>query len=394
VSYKYELFISYASEDRPWAERLYQDVKARDAKLACFWDRDSLKTGGEWQTQLEQDLADSRHFVVLWSNHAEKDGSWVGPEIERFNVLKSTAKTERTLFYVPLQGKRGTLERLQGLPDIREGDFYKEGAGAAAPGGKAAAAWSRIVTRIVSGVDDARQDGTPIHVGLLVATDAQFEDVSPTSKVAGKKLADYLDKLGLDFAQVKARYQPRARDWAPFDQGPSLEVLLDQVKIAVNTRFANLNTPAIRWKWLDLTEPIALTGNERSDKARGLAATLATGPSLLVIDPLSLYNRDIEDVYDALGACFQTDKVAVFCPSPKGLPETDAITEDLVKLVGKGHFVKFFDPLPPIPAYPFCGFNLTHQAQLSRFVAGTLGARLLATSQGNSFTVHPDGTGR
>ena len=171
-------------------------------------------------------------------------------------------------------------------------------------------------------------------------------------------------------------------------------MLLDQVKIAVNTRFANLNTPAIRWKWLDLTEPIALTGNERSDKARGLAATLATGPSLLVIDPLSLYNRDIEDVYDALGACFQTDKVAVFCPSPKGLPETDAITEDLVKLVGKGHFVKFFDPLPPIPAYPFCGFNLTHQAQLSRFVAGTLGARLLATSQGNSFTVHPDGTGR
>ena len=395
MSYKYELFISYASEDRPWAERLYRGIKALDAKLICFWDRDSLERGKDWQKQLEESLADSRHLVVLWSNAAEKVGGWVNPEIDqfsvgpsiaRFNLVKSDAPEERTVFYVPLQGDRADLKRLQGFADIKEGDFYKDGAQATDPGGKAEAAWNRIVTGLVGDVQAARQDGRPIPVGLLVATDEQFKEVSPTSRVKGKQLGDYLQDLGLGFATVQARYKPRARDWAPFDGGPNIEDLLEQIQVSVNTRFAEQQVPAIRWKWIDLTEPIAFTGNKRADKARELAATLASGPSLLVIDPISLYNSDLEDVYDALGACFKTDNVAVFCPSPKGLPETDAITEDLVKLVGKEHFLKFFDPLPPIQAYPFCGLNLTHAAQLSRLVAGGVGARLLAARRTSTFT--------
>jgi hypothetical protein len=392
MDYQYDLFISYASEDRPWAERLYEDIKTHAPKLTCFWDRESLKVGEGWQEQLETRLAGSRHFVVLWSSKAEKEGGWVGPEIEKFQVqAKTTPTDERTLFYVPLQGKRGSLENLEGLPDIREGKFYELGAEATEDQRTGRdRAWARIVSRIIGGIHDARAQGRPIPVGMLVANEQQFLQLNPAEAIQGVTLAAYLEQLGLDLATLRKRYKPSNRDWAPFEAGVSIEDLLEPIRNDVN---AAIGSP-IRWKWIDLTDaPAGKAGLQRVNAIKTAANSIAKVPSLLVIDPISLYHPTLREIYAGLAVCFQSEDVVVFCPSPRGPLKIDTVTEELAQTIGYPHLDHFFTPLPPT-RYPLCGVNLCHGPQLKRLVSGSLGRKLWTSDQGDPYTPLPAGVRR
>ena len=71
---QYDVFISYASADRPWAERLYDSLVGRG--LNPFIDRQSLRDGIGWEAQLELGLRNSEHMVCLWSE-AAYNSEWV-----------------------------------------------------------------------------------------------------------------------------------------------------------------------------------------------------------------------------------------------------------------------------------------------------------------------------
>lgn len=58
------IFISYAHEDRPIAEKLAQTLAAESWDV--FWDRE-ISTGQNWPELLDDELAKARCVVVLWS---------------------------------------------------------------------------------------------------------------------------------------------------------------------------------------------------------------------------------------------------------------------------------------------------------------------------------------
>jgi hypothetical protein len=41
----YDIFISYSSKDRPWAQKLYRDLHGGFPSLRIFWDRESITAG-------------------------------------------------------------------------------------------------------------------------------------------------------------------------------------------------------------------------------------------------------------------------------------------------------------------------------------------------------------
>jgi hypothetical protein len=71
-----EIFISYASEDRPVAKSLAAALHERG--LRVFWDR-AIGPGAEWNEEIQRELHDARCVIVLWSAASSKS-FWVGGE--------------------------------------------------------------------------------------------------------------------------------------------------------------------------------------------------------------------------------------------------------------------------------------------------------------------------
>ncbi len=71
-----DVFLSYASPDRPIAERLARAIQ--QAGLSVWWDR-HIKGGHEFTRDIEQQLESARHVLVLWSKEAV-NSRWVRDE--------------------------------------------------------------------------------------------------------------------------------------------------------------------------------------------------------------------------------------------------------------------------------------------------------------------------
>ena len=70
------MFLSYASGDRPIAERLARAIE--QAGLSVWWDR-HIKGGSEFSRDIERQLDDAAHVLVLWSKEAV-NSRWVRDE--------------------------------------------------------------------------------------------------------------------------------------------------------------------------------------------------------------------------------------------------------------------------------------------------------------------------
>ncbi|GJL69542.1 MAG: hypothetical protein NPIRA06_21770 [Nitrospirales bacterium] len=71
-----DVFISYASEDRPVAQQLAEGLE--QSGISVWWDR-RIQVGSEWDKTIEDALAAAKCVVVLWTEHA-KDSRWVRAE--------------------------------------------------------------------------------------------------------------------------------------------------------------------------------------------------------------------------------------------------------------------------------------------------------------------------
>jgi TIR domain len=80
-----DVFISYASEDRPVAQQLAAGLE--QSGVSVWWDR-QIQVGSEWDKTIEDALASAKCVVVLWTGHA-KDSRWVRAEArEALNTQK------------------------------------------------------------------------------------------------------------------------------------------------------------------------------------------------------------------------------------------------------------------------------------------------------------------
>lgn len=71
-----DVFLSYAREDRAYAQQIAQGLQANG--LIVFWDIE-IPPGASWADHIEHKLADSKAQVVLWSANSTKS-QWVREE--------------------------------------------------------------------------------------------------------------------------------------------------------------------------------------------------------------------------------------------------------------------------------------------------------------------------
>jgi TIR domain-containing protein len=76
-----DIFISYASEDRHWAEMLAQTLEGRG--WSAFWDR-TIPIGKTWRETIGRELDGARCVIVLWSKTSIESG-WVQEEADDAN---------------------------------------------------------------------------------------------------------------------------------------------------------------------------------------------------------------------------------------------------------------------------------------------------------------------
>jgi hypothetical protein len=82
----YDLFLSYANEDRGFVERLATDLS--DRGLAVWWDQPEIQAGGSIVASIELGLARSRRFAVVFSPDS-RQSRWVTSETEAAIALEN-----------------------------------------------------------------------------------------------------------------------------------------------------------------------------------------------------------------------------------------------------------------------------------------------------------------
>lgn len=372
-----DLFISYSSHDRPWAERLYNDLRRRFPTINIFWDRESIPPGASWSTALNENAEGAKHFVVFWSQKA-KESDQVGPEIQSFRQNRALRPVcdgaQRTFFFIPLEGSYGSLEQEQAFTELRRFGCYSAAdpdRGVAKLGAEPyRTEWNRLVG-IIGETAIKAEVTQPVNLALLVMNRAIEKHVDPFLDLKdgpGPTLREVLDTLGLSLADAKSRYGDNASGWRPFGDQRTVVDLMQELRETMN---GGLKEYSFHWEVHDLVEMV--TGaSDLSDLYRRIEA-LGERPTAIVADPISLFNPIVSRAFMRLDGLLKKDHSVFISLLPQSMPAVDRLY-DCLRSNGDPVLGSYF--LPQIPAaggFALCGLNMSNIRHAERLMRGSLG---------------------
>jgi SIR2-like domain/TIR domain len=94
------VFISYAREDSPEAERLYRDLKNAGAKP--WIDKEEIRAGENWDLALSKAIKNNRYFIPLFSSKSVDKIGYVNKEL-RYALDALDNYPEKTIFMIPVR---------------------------------------------------------------------------------------------------------------------------------------------------------------------------------------------------------------------------------------------------------------------------------------------------
>jgi hypothetical protein len=380
----YEMFISYSSSDRVWAEKLEADLRSRG--VDCFLDRKRLTGGSKWQPQLLDALVESRHFIVLWSANA-RESDWVLEELTRFKSHIDPTGTGpvkgRLLYAINLKGHNATLATFQQFVEPKVQAVYDEWlAGKAidlATNG-AQAAWDGWVSEMTAAAK-AADPAVSVPVGVLALTTETLQKSPVTMPdfdfVSSHDVDSFLQSVGLGRSQdLAARYGSTPFDWRPFGT-ETVRALLDQLlsdpKTGINAKLAALRRPPLHWSPVDLlTPPVNVLAES--------ANALASGPALVIVDPISLFSLKVWQRYVTIGRCFSNPQAAIVFLTPFEDNKEVTLLRKCLAEQGRPNLDWFHDPIPFDPGYANCGVTVADRWEVRRLVLASLGRAPSATA--------------
>lgn len=382
MPYRHDLFISYASEDRAWATALHDALQARG--VSCFLDALRLQPGRLWEPQLREALAESRHFVVLWSLLA-KDSDWVSEEVVLFKQHAEEASQRKTpeqrlLFAINLDAPpRTTIDRFQGFVQPALQAAYAAGKPGMALDAAGQADWNAMLEEIAAGV---RSDLVPqqVPVATLALTTSHLQPhLFAVPRLSflnpGADIDVVLDALGVGpLAGLVSRYGPTVWDWKPGGTrtiAQMLEGLRSEARVGLNARLGQNKLAPVQWKQIDLLAP-------PEDELDDLARDTCKVPCVLVVDPLSLFNFDIHRRYIRLSPFFTSTNAAVMFPSLFDATASQSLLRLCLSAMGTPHLAWFHVPIPFRSDHAACGLNVADPLDLRRLVLASLGRSTLS----------------
>ena len=361
MSYKYDIFLSYSQSDRPWARKLFDELAAR--KLKVFFDKERLDSGKPWDDQLRSALNVSRSLLVVWTDEHAGTSDWVSRERAAFWLLPDLGE-KRQLLSLNLHGQPQADVRLQGLEDLK------------APGidwldvtTVDAVTWKKVLDRI-----QVSLSGTlvPMPVAVLTLTRPEAEALPPQ---------DWLDieaQLGVSKAQGIAMYGAERGDWTPLGGPDTVMSLLDRLEQRVN---AQIKAATARYYW-DLAPETFWTD---VDVAATFAARVASpdAPSLVVIDPIAIRNRDVLDRLYLFQDSIARNHTAIVVLAPFMMPSPTRRLRGWLLNNARTYFSPLFSPaIPPrILVEAHCALYSGDEDELMRLTWSAVGRGFRAPAQ-------------
>lgn len=379
-----DLFISYSSHDRPWAERLFQDLQAKFKTLKIFWDRESIPPGVNWRDVLEREKREANYFAVFWSEKA-KGSNEVGPEIEAF--LNRPGSKEK-MFYIPLEGSRGPQEENQGFPDFKP--LYKRAAEVLDRGVSGLNedpyqnAWKRMIRQIGGTIQNSKKT-QPVKLAVLCMKQGIVDVMEPflnQHTMPGPTLKEFLDGIGLTWEQVKGRYQQDALDWCPFGTSETVLDFMEEIRVTANNNMKEAFW--FHWDAVDADLVAVTRAAKTEDDLRKKFEALASAPSVVVIDPISLYNPAVAVVFPRLDEYVKKEQSVIVSLCPRQEEAVDWIYRSLLSRGAPLLNGYFLPAIPALSTFARCGLNLQHQMDLERLLRMSLGSFYLHNKQSES----------
>ncbi len=280
------------------------------------------------------------------------------------------AAVNRHKFIIFLEGEDPPYTNLQFINELREA--YPAGSELVDPN-----LWMEVVSKIEKAI---RSDDTSRPVPLVImAMDQQRlgqldpDKPFPIAFPGGKKSLSMLLKE-LDIASMqtiddlKHYYGNQARDWKPFGSNTlNIWTIMETLKDEINQRLPG--TP-IRW---DLLGDDLWSGDY--DVARNAAKWLAADWSVIVIDPLSLYDADISRYFETFIAPALENPKAVFM----ALPPFEILTpyanfRIITERTASRVYEHFYNPsLPHFLFRAKCNVNIGDKRDIMQWLLTTLG---------------------
>ncbi len=357
-----DVFISYSSQDRPWAQLLHTALTSHPNNLNVFYDQVRLEKGKKWDPQLRTEIENSRHMVILWSEEA-KLSDWVQTERATF-VKDAENNLGRRLIAVNLQGTSPVMSAYHAFDELRQAGVYA--LGAPVPGDPDfQALWNGVTTGIVRAVHDAAS-AYPIWLMFFTLTRTELASINPNADMGWGSLEEYLRDVGVSQAtsgsrrdSLLPRYHPTDRSlWEPFNRTTSVRQIVDN---ALNTvhgdPFVKRGQLAFRWEIVG-DEFWGLNGATQTDMMkvrRSYAQKMKEGRAVIIIDPVAFYAPSGQFFFSQIADCIDSEK-AVFLVLPPYYTESARLRVNENLQLAVPRFAAYFEP--PIPAADQAAFGL------------------------------------
>lgn len=116
------IFISYAKEDRDFAEKLYERLAA--LYYSVWLDSKSLQAGDSWKLKVEEAISDSRYFVAIISRSSVDKIGYVQKELkEALSILDLYPESQRYILPIRIDESEPSSRRLK---DIHYVDMFPD----------------------------------------------------------------------------------------------------------------------------------------------------------------------------------------------------------------------------------------------------------------------------
>ncbi len=375
---KYDVFISYSSSDHLWAQKLYESLRDRGVKP--FWDKESLRTGEQWDLQLEDALNASQHLVVLWSANAS-NSNWVNQEINFFYRLNAN---DRRILPIVLEGSPARFGTVQALTLLKEHNAYTNNPEARVDPGL----WRQLVDELSVRV---RQNTIPIPVVVLTANRKQINELDPDAQVAGvKPLRQLLMEVGIAGPdELSIRYGTKRDDWKPFGSNLKISAILDQLEDEINNLVKEYYD--VQFHLEHIKEPF-WTGDGQT--RQNAADNFCKISPVVIVDPVALYVQEIYRQWLRLQRdCLGNEQTIVMVLTPFDLPVAFRNLREYIEAQAQEIFFPYSVPLPPKDRdfRAMCHLNIADKFDVKRLLLTTVKHRLPLAPRRRNVWLGPGG---
>ncbi len=121
---KDQVFISYAKEDKEFAEKLHNDLQKKG--ISVWWDKKRLLAGQDWQVMIRKAIKNSHYFLsLISSNSINKKKGYAQKELKI--ALELYEESEIEIIPVILDDSKLTDSRINKFQWVALGSSYNEG---------------------------------------------------------------------------------------------------------------------------------------------------------------------------------------------------------------------------------------------------------------------------